>query len=198
MLPARPARGVWFLANALDAGDVGLAVPINSLARSGTKFNADMVRALGEACNDQEVVQAMAEGVVSAKHEWPKEQVMFGTNHQSSIKAWCFVNKATQSFVDSGQMVAFPKEASPPVFPAMYSPTGAVPKKLRDGTVDPENMRPTADYSWPPPGHWMRWLVKSVNESVDLHGDFPEAKYSSFREVAEQVIKLKVWGEKVV
>ena len=140
----------------------------------------------------------MAQGVVTAKHTWPRDEVMFGTNHQSSLKAWRFVEKATQAYIEEGQMLAFPPEASPPVYPAFYSPTGAVPKKLRDGTVDPDNMRPTADYSWPPPGHWMRWLCSSVNKTVDLDADFPEAKYSSFREVAEQVVKLKEWGEPVM
>jgi len=198
VLPARDVGGAWFLANALATGDVGLAVPVQSLIRKPTGFNTPVVRALGVACRDQAVVQAMAEGGVSAKHGWQRKHTMLGTNHSSSLRAWCFVDKATRGYLQEGQMLAFPEDASPPIFPAIYSPTGAVPKKLRDGTIDPDNVRPTADYSWPPPGHWMSWLCRSVNETVDLQKDFPEARYSSFAEVAEQVLKLKGWGEPVV
>jgi hypothetical protein len=29
------------------------------------------------------------------------------------------------------------------------TPSGATTKKLLDGTIDPNNIRPTADFSWP-------------------------------------------------
>jgi hypothetical protein len=35
--------------------------------------------------------------------------------------------------------------------PMFATPTGATPKKLIDGTIDSDNCRPTADFSWSTP-----------------------------------------------
>ena len=198
MVDAGGLQCAWFLANAFDTGEVGDTVPLASLQRPSPSFGVEAFAGLGEACRDRELVAAVHGRCVSAKNTWPAAHALFATNHQSSARAWQFVEKANMQYRKAGQMHAFPPEASPPVFPAIYSPTGAVPKTLRDGTVDPHNVRPTADYSWPPPGYWMRWLCPSVNETVDLEQDFPEAKCVSHGDLVEQILKLKAWGEPVV
>ena len=160
----------WFLANAFETGDVGQAVPLACLDRPPASFDAKAVAALGGACGDQELVGALVGRRVTAKSSWARKHVMLGANHQSGLKAWSFVDKAIRGYRKEGHVLTFPAEASPPVYPVLFSPTGAVPKKLRDGSIDPDNMRRTTDYNWPPPNFWMRWLYSSVNEGVDLLG----------------------------
>ena len=177
---------------------MGHAVPLACMTRPKASFCKQAVKALGRACEDQELVGALVGRCITAKSRWPLSKVMLGTNHQSGLKAWAFVDKAITGYKQEGHVHAFPADASPPIYPATFSPTGAVPKKLRDGSVDPENMRPTADYSWPPPGHWLRWLCPSVNEGVDLDSEFPYIRYLSHKDIARQILRLKIWGEPVV
>ena len=189
----------WFLANAFDAHDVGQAVPLACVKRPRASFSVRSVRALGRACADQELIGALVGRSVTAKSTaWPMSRVMLGSNHRSGLKAWAFVDKAIAGYREAQHVHAFPVEASPPVYPATFSPTGAVPKKLRDGSIDPENMRPTADYSWPPPGHWMKWLYTSINEGIDLDNSFPYIRYLSHKDISRQILRLKIWGEPVV
>jgi hypothetical protein len=199
VVPALKLEHSWFLAKAFDhGGDVGYAVPLHSLARPPPSFDLKALRALGSAYPDQEVVGAMAGRRVTAKNAFPRGEVLFGTNHQSGLRSWFFVNKANQEFKKQGQLLGFPISVCPPVYPAFYSPTGAVHKKDRLGNVDPLNMRPTADYSWPASGHWMEWLTKSVNDSVDLDRDFPRVRYVTFQDIAERALQLRSLGGQVV
>jgi len=58
-------------------------------------------------------------------------------------------------------------------------------------------MRPTADDSWPPKLHWLRWLVQSANESVNLERDFPWLHYVTTWDFIEQVLFLDSLGVEV-
>jgi hypothetical protein len=58
-------------------------------------------------------------------------------------------------------------------------------------------MRPTADYSWPPESHWLRWLVQSANSSVDLDANFPWLHYVTTQDFIEQILFLDSLGGEV-
>jgi hypothetical protein len=77
--------------------------------------------------------------------------------------------------------------------PMFATPTGATPKKLIDGTIDPDNCRPTADFSWPvwdvPLAQW----VNSPNESIDLDSH-PSLKWFSLQDFFDQVHYLRQFG----
>jgi hypothetical protein len=90
-----------------------------------------MVRVLGEQYPDKEALAAMYGQSIPAKNLWPADSVLFGTNHKSGLRSWRFVNKANEGYKQRGEIYGFPITVSPPIFPAMYSPTGAVAKKLR-------------------------------------------------------------------
>ena len=193
-----PLECSWFLANAFDFDSVGKAVPLASLVRPKPAFNIEMVRQLGTVFPDQEVIGAMCGRKVAAKASWARDKVMYGTNHASGLRSWRLVNKATTQYKAAGHLFGFPISVSPPVHPAIYSPTGAVPKKTRMGVIDPNNCRPTADYSWPPAGYWMEWLIASVNESINLETDFPWVKYIRHSDFVDQILCLKALGEPVL
>jgi hypothetical protein len=133
----------------------------------------------------------------SARHKEGRK-VLFSAAHGSGLDAWRFVTKANDEEKQKQHLFGFPISVSPPVFPAMYSPTGAVFKKNRAGEIDLDVRRPTSDFSWPAPGHWMEHVVSSVNSSVDLDEDFPYVQWMAFHDFMNQVVMLKQWGEPVV
>jgi hypothetical protein len=99
-----------------------------------------------------------------------------------------------QAELVAGRMSTYGIARSPPIWPIEVYPTGAVAKNLRNGDVDPDNMRPTADYSWPPPGYWMSMLFKSANASVDLQRDYPYIHYIGAHDLIDQVLYLDTLG----
>jgi hypothetical protein len=99
--------------------------------------------------------------------------------------------------VQAERMLQFGLGQVPAFFPSLALPTGATVKKDREGNIDPDVIRPTADYSWPPKEHWLRWLVCSPNEAVDLDVDFPWVYYASTRDYIEQVLFLDAFGSGV-
>ena len=89
-----PLECSWFLANAFDYDSVGKAVPLASLVRPEPAFNVEMVKKLGAVFPDQEVIGAMCGWKVAAKACWPRDKVMYATNHASGLRAWRLVTKA--------------------------------------------------------------------------------------------------------
>lgn len=197
-LPAKDLACPWFLANAFDFDSVDKAVPLASITKPVPSFNLTNVALLGATYPDQELVGAMAGRRVSSKERSKPANVMFGTNHQSSAASWRLVNKANSEYKAQGQIFGFPISVSPPITPAVYSPTGATSKKTRLGVIDPDNCRPTVDYSWPPPGYWMEWLTQSVNDGVQLQEDFPWVYFVTVRDIMDQALALRALGERVL
>ena len=105
--------------------------------------------------------------------------------------------KANNTEKKKGSLFGFPISVSPPIYPGVYSPTGAVHKKLRDGTIDPLNMRPTLDLSWPPPGYWMSWLTTSTNDLIQPDG-LPYVHYLDHVDFVGQILQLQELGEPVL
>jgi len=73
------------------------------------------------------------------------------------------------------------------------TPQGATTKKLVDGSVDPFNVRPTADFSWPvwdvPLAQW----VKSPNDAINMRA-LPDIPWFSLPEFFDQLHYLKQLG----
>ena len=201
VLPTTAAPGSWLMAQYFATGDPGWIVPIQSLERGPPSFNLQAFKRFGVGYPDQELVSAIVGRCVdpkdSARHKEGKK-VLFSAAHGSGLDAWRFVTKANDEEKQKQHLFGFPISVSPPVFPAMYSPTGAVFKKNRAGEIDLDVRRPTSDFSWPAPGHWMEHVVSSVNSSVDLDGDFPYVQWMAFHDFMNQVVMLKQWGEPVV
>lgn len=201
VLPATGVEGQWFLAQCFATGDPGWIVPVQSVRRQPPSFNTAAFREFGVGYPDQELVTAVAGGCVDPKdksrHD-PHRPVLFSAAHGSGMEAWRFVAKANDEEKEKGHLFGFPLTVSPPIYPATYSPTGAVFKKNRLGELDLEVRRPTSDFSWPAHGFWMEWLLESVNDSVDLEEDFPDVKWMAFKDFANQAASLKALGEPLV
>ena len=77
--------------------------------------------------------------------------------------------------------------------PMFVTPQGAVTKKLLDGTVDPLNVRPTADFSWPmwdvPLAEW----ATSPNDSIDMDAH-PSLRWFSLQDFFDQIHYLRQFG----
>lgn len=58
-------------------------------------------------------------------------------------------------------------------------------------------MRPTADYSWPPPNYWLSWLVSSPNDAIDLAIQFPKIYYIGTHDIISQALYLDSLGSGV-
>ena len=173
-------------------------MPVQSIQRPAPSFNLINFRRLGVGFPDQELVNAVATRSIETKDKTPVELTLYGTNHKSGLDSWRFVTKANEVEKEKKHLFGFPTAVSPPIYPAMYSPTGAVLKKDRLGQVDAHNRRPTSDFSWPAHGYWLEWIVQSVNDSIDLETDFPWVKYVGFKDFAAQALYLKALGEEVV
>ena len=58
-------------------------------------------------------------------------------------------------------------------------------------------MRPTADYSWPPPNYWLSHLVTSPNDAVNLAVLFPHIYYIGTHDLIDQALYLDALGSGV-
>ena len=77
--------------------------------------------------------------------------------------------------------------------PMFVTPQGAVTKKLLDGSIDPYNVRPTADFSCPVWDVPLAEFATSPNDSIDTR-DLPELKWFSLQDFFDQVHYLRQFG----
>ena len=77
--------------------------------------------------------------------------------------------------------------------PMFVTPQGAVTKKLLDGSIDPYNVRPTADFSWPVWDVPLAEFATSPNDSIHT-GDLPALKWFSLQDFFDQVHYLRQFG----
>jgi hypothetical protein len=183
-----------YLAEFWQTGNIGDIVPLSYVHNPLSVIRREAWKILAQWYPDQEVVQALATDGVPSKDRWQQGVAVLGTNHKAALEHYPFVDKMYKGEVEAGRMAVYGILQSPPVWPMLASPTGAVFKKLRDGTIDPDNMRPTADYSWPPPGYWMSLLLDSPNASVDLERDFPYIHYIDANDLIDQILFLDTLG----
>lgn len=187
----------WYLADFWRTADVNHIVPVQSCKGRAT-VNQDAMRQLRQWYPDKELLGYMAGNGVPSKDDTLRTTSFLGTNHKGALLYHRFVHKAYDKEVKEGNTSQFGVQQSPPVWPITVSPSGATTKKLRDGSIDPENMRPTADMSWPRPSHWLSWLAQSHNATVDLERDFPYVHYVTHADMIEQILYLEALGEEVV
>jgi hypothetical protein len=134
-VPRTGIEGSWFLAQSFATGDPNWIVPVQSLKEEKTSFVASAFKALGAGYPDQELIAAIVGGRIDPRDSLPDGDVFFGSNHKSGLEAWRFVTKANEVEKEKRHLFGFPTGASPPIFPAMYAPTGAVHKKTRQGDI---------------------------------------------------------------
>lgn len=178
--------------------DVDDIVPAEYL-EGRSSVNKDVLDVLAEGFPDVELIASLTGVGVSSKDK-PQAGVNFlATNHAKATHHHHLVDKMYQDEIDAGRMVQFALEFTP-VFagPAGVYPTGATPKTTREGKIDETQIRPTADYSWVPLMHWLSWLIKSPNSTVDLEQDFPWVYYATTRDYMDQVVYLQALGGGVV
>jgi hypothetical protein len=77
--------------------------------------------------------------------------------------------------------------------PMFVTPQGAVTKKLFDGLIDPYNVRPTADFSWPVWDVSLAEFATSPNDSID-ESKLPSLKWFSLQDFFDQVHYLRQFG----
>jgi hypothetical protein len=186
-----------FLADYWVSGEVAHIVPMQCVSNPVRVVRSAALRALAGWYPDQEAVGALAGDGVPSKDRCEPGVAVLATNHAASIESASFVDKMYAAELQAGRMSRFGVLQSPPCWPLKVSPTGCVDKTLRNGDVDPENKRPTADYSWPPTGHWMRHMCTSPNAAVDLERDFPFVYMVGAHDLIEQIQYLAALGDGV-
>jgi hypothetical protein len=185
-----PAPIPVFLADFWLSGNPDDIVPVESL-RGTTGFDQRLLEILARSYPDREAADALAGKGVPSKDAPVTCRSLLSTNHQASIRHHRFVDKMFCKEIEDGRMFRFGIQQSPVIVPSIVTPMGAVVKKTREGTIDPETMRPTADLSWPPRGYWLELLVQSPNASVDLDRDFPYIFMISAQDLIDQVLTLR-------
>ena len=76
---------------------------------------------------------------------------------------------------------------------SFVTPSGATTKKLVDGTIDPDNARPTADFSWPVWDVALAEFVTSPNDKI-LMAAHPEVRWFALGDFFDQVWYLRQYG----
>ena len=174
--------------------DIDDIVPAEYLVGESS-ISKEAMRVFSAGFADAELSACLTGDGVPSK-DAPQMGVNFlATNHSRSLYHHHLVDKMYQTELEAGRMVQFPVDYTP-VFagPAGVYPTGATTKKDRQGRVCEDQCRPTADYSWGPPGHWLNWLMRSPNSTVDLERDFPWVYYATTRDYMEEVVFLLALG----
>jgi hypothetical protein len=187
---------MW-LADYWESRDINDVVPMQYVSNPERVVRSQALQALAGWYPDQEAVAALVGDGVPSKDRFQPGVAMLGTNHAASIDNHTFVDKMYATEIEAGRMSKYGVDQSPPCWPLFAAPTGCVDKTLRDGSVDPLNKRPTADYSWPVRGHWMSHLCRSPNELVDLERDFPWIYMMGAHDLIEQVQYLAALGDGV-
>ena len=187
---------MW-LADYWVSHDINDVVPMEYVSNPERVVRSQAMKALAGWYPDAEVVSALAGDGVPSKDRFQPGVAMLGTNHAASITNHKFVDKMYATEMEAGRMSSYGVDQSPPCWPLLAAPTGCVDKALRDGSIDPLNKRPTADYSWPVRGHWMSHLCRSSNERVDLERDFPWVYMMGAHDLIEQIQYLAALGDGV-
>ena len=128
------------------------------------------------------------------------------TNHRSGLTFHSFVQKAMLTEQQAGRSSRVKAQGRPlhanlppwlnwlaEMYPFTFTPSGATIKKLLDGTVDPNNMRPTADFSWGKDCCPLSEMVLSPNASIDVKA-MPHFEWFRLRHFIEQIHYLRQFG----
>lgn len=185
-----PAPIPMFLADYWMSGNPDDIVPVQSL-RGQAGFNQLMLGLLTRAYSDREAATALTGAGVPSKDARGRTRSLLATNHQGSLNHHRFVDKMFMGETTAGRMHMFGIQQCPVIMPSFVTPMGAVTKKTRDGKIDTEAMRPTADLSWPPTGYWLQLLVDSPNATVNLDRDFPYIFMISASDLIDQILSLR-------
>jgi hypothetical protein len=186
------ARGVvWYVADAVATGDPSLIVPIQQWRQVSTHINVDMVKRLAIGFPDREVVDFILKGT-NAKNNPFTNQAALLPNAKTAEVGWWYVQKAFQEDIDQGLAIKFDVRHSPPFWPILTHPTGAVDKTDAEGRALTDERRPTSDLSFK--GSLIHDVIEAPNDSIPLEDPrmFPVLTCLSVQTMAKQAIVLSL------
>ena len=221
-VPDPRARGQqWYLGKANVSGKASDIMTVQEMARPPASVNTEWTNKLGLASHDQQLAGMLSDGVHPGNAF--QQPVVLCQNHGSALKAHelmskCLVEEnaagrnrflrpggASQSMQQAtvAEAEAF-SVVSPSIawqssrsvldfIPYFSTPMGAVPKKLPDGSIDPDNCRPTSDFSWPPKSDELAKYVLSPNDLI-AKDSLPAFRWFKLTDFFEQVHYLRQWG----
>ena len=186
----------YYLAEFWRSGNFDDVVPAQHLASAPSLDTVAVVQLL-QGIADGELLTSLGGPGVPSKDAPAGAVSLLSTNHEKALLHHRFVNDMYEQEEAKGSMICFGMKHSPVFWPTTVTPTGATTKKARSGEISTTKMRPTADYSWPPPNYWLSHLVTSPNDSVDLATDFPYVYYIGTHDLIEQILYLSELGQGV-
>jgi hypothetical protein len=190
----RAARKVlWYVADAVAAGDAKLIVPVQQWRAVSSHINADLIRQMARGFADKEIVDMLVLGT-NPKNDPFTNQAALLPNAKSAEIGWYYVNKAFAEDLKLGLAVKFDTKHSPPFWPLLTHPSGAVEKTDAQGVALKDERRPTSDLSFK--GSAVHDVIAAPNDSIDLNdpGQFPTLRYFSVPLLARKAIVLSLSG----
>lgn len=211
----RLRNAYWYLGDYNVTKNMDDIKTVQEMDRPPATVNVAWVARLALASHDRQVAGMLVDGVDPGNERQPP--VVVCHNHASSLLAHRLVNKCHHEENAAGRNTFWRPEvkvwqdlahktggkviwdASTSArkvvnyVPFICTPLGAVPKKLADGTIDPDNCRPTSDFSWPVPSVPLAAFVTAPNDLISLD-DLPPFRWFSLREFFEQVHYLNQFG----
>jgi hypothetical protein len=194
--PTAAKNVVWFVADAVATGDPSLIVPIQEWRQVKSHLNTDMIKNLAIAFPDKEVVDYLLKGT-SAKNDTFTNQAALLPNAKSAEVGWYYVDKAFTEDLDQGLAIKFDTRHSPPFWPVLTHPTGAVEKMDAEGRALTDERRPTSDLSFK--GSPIHDIIQAPNDSIALDdpSKFPVLSCLSVQTIARKAIILGLSGVQV-
>jgi hypothetical protein len=194
--PPSARNVVWFVADAIAAGDPSLIVPIQQWRAVSSHINIDMVRKLAIGFADLEVVDFLLKGTNQKNNAFTNQSALL-PNAKTAEVGWYYVNKAFQEDLEQGLAIKFDVRHSPPFWPILTHPTGAVEKTDAEGRALTDEVRPTSDLSFK--GSPIHEVIEAPNDSIMLDDPtmFPVLSCLSVQTMARKAIVLSLSGVQV-
>ena len=210
-VPDPRAQGVnWYLGKANETGNPKDIMTVQEMPRPAAAVNTEWTSKLGLASHDKQIAGMLSDGIHPGNAF--QQPLVVCQNHGSALKAWELMTKCMQEENAAGrnrfirpdlarkdgklQPIWNCAKSSKTVLdfiPFFATPQGAVPKKLADGAIDPDNCRPTSDFSWPPPSDALAKYVTAPNDLIDKDS-LPGFRWFKLSDFFAQVHYLKQWG----
>jgi hypothetical protein len=190
----REARNVvWFVADAVATNNPALIVPVQEWRKVSSHINREAVRRMAIGFPDKEIVDFIMFGTNAKNNPFTNQSALL-PNAKSGEEGWFYVNKAFMEDLDQGVAVKFDVAHSPPFWPIVTHPTGAVEKTDAQGRALTDERRPTSDLSFK--GSTVHDVIDAPNDSIDLEdkSQFPTLKYFSVTTLARKALVLSLAG----
>ena len=216
-IPDERFRGAyWYLGDYNRTGNMKDVKTVQEMDRPPATVNVDWVCRLALHSHDKQVAGILTDGMDPGNAL--QEPLVLCHNHVAALAAHRLVTKCHHEenaagrnkfwrpdFADtslgraSGSKASIIWDAAASsrsvvnYVPFIVTPQGAVPKSLPDGTEDPDNCRPTANFSWPVPNQPLAAFITAPNDLISKH-DLPPFRWFRLQEFFAQVHYLDQFG----